>query len=73
MRNKNTLIIRLLLFIRFIYKAKNIIFIKKLNNTMKNIQNKKFVMYITFEKKGVNILQKFIIHNIKKSFFKNLI
>lgn len=40
---------------------------------VENAQNNKFVIYVTFEKKGINILLKSTILGIKRSLFKNLI
>lgn len=40
---------------------------------VENAQNNKFVIYVTFEKKCVNVLYRSIILSIKRSLFKNLI
>lgn len=56
MKIQNVLIVRLLWYIRFIYKAKNTYFTRRLNNIVENVQNNRFVINITFKKKNINIL-----------------
>lgn len=56
MKSWNAQIVRLLQYVRFVYKTKNASFVRRLSNIVKNVQNIKFVIYIIFEKKDVNIL-----------------
>lgn len=70
-KSLNALIVKHLQSVVFIYKVKNMIFIRKLKNIMKNTLNNTFVIYVVFEKKDVNILQKYIVFNIKRLVYKN--
>lgn len=38
------------------YEVENANLIRRLSNIIENIQNNKFILHITFEKKSVNIL-----------------
>lgn len=40
----------------FVYKVENAIFVRKQRNTVKNILNNVFVIYIIFKKKDINTL-----------------
>lgn len=41
------------------------------NNIVKSVQNNVFMMYVFFEKKTVNALQRYTILNVKRLVFKN--
>lgn len=56
-----------------VYMIRNAIFIRKSNNIVGNILNNVFMIYTAFEKKGINILQKYTVLNIKRLIYKNLI
>lgn len=49
------------------------IFIKSQIITIENVQKNIFVVNILFEKKTINIQQKYTILNIKRSVYKNYI
>lgn len=73
MKNQNIQTLRHLQHIGFIYKIKNASLIRKLYNIVENTSYNKFLMYIIFKKKVVDVLQRFAIYDIKKTLFKNLI
>lgn len=73
MKSQNTQIAKFLQYVAFVYRVENAIFVKKQNSIVRNAQNNGFVMHISFEMGGVNIYQKRIILNVKRSVSKNLI
>lgn len=71
MKNLNSLIVKYLKSVIFVYIVENTIFIKKLRNIIEHILNIAFVTYTAFEKKDINLLQKYIIFDIKRLVYKS--
>ena len=73
MKNLNTLIVKHLQPVVFVYVVENVVLVRKLTKTVGNTLNIAFVMHAAFEKKVVNALQKHTLLDIKRLVCKSLV